>query len=78
MCKEAIEAGKKGNPFAYDVHRDQKYPQTTSKMIEMLQLGGVEVQYTDKEFKLENKIYAADSYIIYTAQPNGKYVKDLF
>jgi len=77
MCKEAVEQGKKGNPFAYVIPRDQKDPQTTSKMIEMLQLGGVEVQYTDKEFKLENKIYPANSYIIFTAQPNGKYAKDL-
>lgn len=78
MCKEAVEEGKAGNPFAFVVPREQRDPQTTSKMIEMLQLGGVEVQFTDKEFKLENKIYPANSYVIYTAQPNGKYVKDLF
>ncbi len=78
MGKSAIEEGKKGSPFAFVVPREQRDPQTTSKMIEMLQLGGVEVQFTDKEFKLDNKIYPANSYIIYTAQPYGKYVKDLF
>ena len=78
MGKEAIEEGKKGNPFAYVIPRDQKDPQTTSKMIEMLQMGGVEVNWTDKEFKLGSTIYPANSYIIYTAQPYGKYVKDLF
>ncbi|MFZ5948555.1 MAG: M14 family zinc carboxypeptidase [Stygiobacter sp.] len=78
MAKEAIEDGKKGNPFAYVIPRDQKDPQTTSKMIEMLQFGAVEVNWTDKEFKLGNTIYPANSYIIYLAQPNGKYVKDLF
>ncbi|MCX7874808.1 MAG: M14 family metallopeptidase [Melioribacteraceae bacterium] len=78
MAKEAIEDGKKGNPFAYVIPRDQKDPQTTSKMIEILQLGAVEVNWCDKEFKLGNTIYPANSYIIYLAQPNGKYVKDLF
>lgn len=78
MGKEAIEEGENGNPFAYVIPRDQKDPQTTSKMMEMLQLGGVEVNWTDKEFKLGSTIYPANSYIIYTAQPYGKYVKDLF
>ncbi|MHB8906933.1 MAG: M14 family metallopeptidase [Melioribacteraceae bacterium] len=78
MNKDAIEKGKEGNPFAYVIPRDQKDPQTTSKMIEMLQLGAVEVNFIDKEFKIDNTIYPANSYIIYTAQPNGRYVKDLF
>lgn len=78
MCKEAIEAGKAGSPFAYVIPRDQKDPQTTSKMIEILQLGAVEVNWSEKEFKHGNTIYPANSYVIYTAQPNGKYVKDLF
>lgn len=78
MCKEAIEAGKAGSPFAYVIPRDQKDPQTTSKMIEILQLGAVEVNWSENEFKLGNTIYPANSYVIYTAQPNGKYVKDLF
>lgn len=78
MGKEAIEEGKNGNPFAYVIPRDQKDPHTTSKMIEMLQMGGVEVNWSDKEFKLGSTIYPANSYIIYTAQPYGKYAKDLF
>ncbi|MFA7228402.1 MAG: M14 family metallopeptidase [Melioribacteraceae bacterium] len=78
MCKDAVEKGREGNPYAYIIPRDQKDPQTTSRMIEMLQLGAVEVQFSEKEFKIDNKIYPANSYIIYTAQPNGRYVKDLF
>lgn len=78
MNNEAIEDGKKGNPFAIVIPRDQKDPQTTAKMIEMLQLGAVEVNWTDKEFKIGNTIYPSNSYVIYLAQPNGKYVKDLF
>ncbi len=78
MGKEAVEKGKNEKPFAYIIPRDQKDPHTTSKMIEVLQLGGVEVHFSEKEFKIDNIIYPANSYIIFNAQPNGRYVKDLF
>jgi len=78
MGKEAIEKGLKGKPFAFVIPRDQNDPVSVSKMIEILQLGGVEVHFSDKQFTIENTIYPADSYIIYLSQPNGLYVKDLF
>jgi len=78
MAKEAIHKGKTEKPFAYIIPRQQNDPVTTSKMIEILQLGGVEVNFIDKEFQIDNVIYPANSYIIYLAQPNGRYVKDLF
>lgn len=78
MAQEAVQQGKEGHPFAYIIPRDQKDPQTTCKMIEMLQWGGVEVHFASREFNLADKIYPANSFVIYTAQPNGRYVKDLF
>ena len=78
MGKEAVEKGKTDEPFAYIIPRDQNDPVTVSKMIEILQTGAVEVNYSDKEFTIGNTIYPADSYIIYLSQPNGRYVKDLF
>ncbi|MEW6508255.1 MAG: M14 metallopeptidase family protein [Bacteroidota bacterium] len=77
MAKESIEKGKKEKPFAYVIPRDQNDPVTTSKMIEILQLGAVEVNFSGKEFVVDNIIYPANSYIIYLAQPNGRYAKDL-
>ena len=78
MCKDAVESGRKGNPFAYVIPRDQLDSYSTYKMIEALQTGGVEVYWTDKEFQVGNRIFPANSYIIYTAQSNGRYIKDLF
>lgn len=78
MGKDAVEDGKEGSPFAIIIPKNQNDPVTTSKMIEVLQMGDVEVQFSDAEFKIDNSIYPAESYIIYLAQPNGKYVKDLF
>ncbi|NMB82029.1 MAG: hypothetical protein GYA14_09450, partial [Ignavibacteria bacterium] len=77
MAKEAVEKGKNEKPFAYVIPRDQNDPVTTSKMIEILQMGAVEVNFSEKEFIVDNIIYPANSYIIYLAQPNGRYVKDL-
>ncbi len=78
MGKDAVEKGTAGKPYAYVIPRNQNDPETTSRMIEMLQTGGVEVHFADKKFTVENKIYPAESYVIYLAQPNGRYVKDLF
>lgn len=78
MGRDAIENGKKGNPYAYIIPRNQNDPVTTSKMIEILQEGAVEVHWMENDFIVENIIYPAESYVIFLAQPNGRYVKDLF
>ncbi|NUN10025.1 MAG: hypothetical protein HUU54_12710 [Ignavibacteriaceae bacterium] len=75
--KAAIKAGEEGNPYMYIIPREQNDPVTTSKMIEILQLGAVEVHFADKEFTIDNTIYPAESYVIYLNQPYGRYVKDL-
>ncbi len=78
MGKDAVEKGKAGNPFAYVIPTRQNDPVTVSKMIEILQMGGVEVHFSKNEFKIENVIYPAESYVIFLSQPYGRYVKDLF
>ena len=78
MGKDAIEKGKTGNPYAYVIPRNQNDPVTTSRMIEILQEGAVEVNWMENEFKIDNITYPAQSYVIFLAQPNGRYAKDLF
>ena len=78
MGKDAVEKGKAGNPYAYIIPRNQNDPVTTSKMIDILQQGAVEVNWAEKEFKIDNVTYPAESYIVFLAQPNGRYAKDLF
>lgn len=78
MGKDAVEKGKTGNPYAYIIPRNQNDPVTTSRMIEILQEGAVEVNWMEKEFIIDNITYPAKSYVIFLAQPNGRYAKDLF
>jgi hypothetical protein len=78
MGKDAVGKGKVGNPYAYIIPRNQNDPVTTSKMIEILQEGAVEVNWMENDFKLDNVTYPAQSYVIFLAQPNGRYLKDLF
>lgn len=78
MGKDAVEKGKQGNPYAYVIPRNQNDPVTTSRMIEILQEGAVEVHWMENEFKIDNITYPSQSYVIFLAQPNGRYAKDLF
>lgn len=78
MGKDAVEKGKIGNPYAYIIPRYQNDPITTSRMIEILQEGAVEVNWSESEFRIDNITYPAESYVIFLAQPNGRYAKDLF
>lgn len=78
MGKDAIEKGKTEKPFAYIIPRGQNDPVTTTKMIDILQMGAVDINFSEKEFKIDNVTYPANSYIVFLAQPNGRYVKDLF
>ncbi len=70
MGKDAIEKGKTGNPYAYVIPRNQNDPVTTSKMIEILQEGAVEVNWMENEFKIDNITYPATKlcYILSSAE----------
>lgn len=78
MGKDAVEKGRNGEPYAFIIPRNQNDPVTTSKMIEILQEGAVEVNWMENEFKIDNITYPSQSYVIFLTQPNGRYAKDLF
>jgi len=52
-------------------------PGTAIKMINVLRLGGVEIERASTAFSVGDKQYPADSYVIRGAQPFAPYVKDL-
>lgn len=73
MAYDAIEKGKNEQPYAFVIPAGQK----DTKILEILMLAGVEIYKAKENFIADQKNYSAGSYIIYLAQPYGRYVKDL-
>jgi len=77
MNKDAIEKGKNEPPFAFLIPPNQLDKITLAKMIEILMFGGVEVHKSTEKFYADGREFPEGTYIIYLAQPNGRYAKDL-
>ncbi|MBI4462277.1 MAG: hypothetical protein HY653_05170 [Acidobacteria bacterium] len=77
MGRRAIEAGKKGDPYAWVFPPDQHDPPALAKLMELLWLSGVEVHRAEKPFQADGKDYPAGSYVILLAQPFRAFAKDL-
>jgi hypothetical protein len=75
--KRQVEMGKKGDPFAIVVPRDQSDRPTVVKMLQTLALGGVEVHQAQAAFTADKVSYPAGSYVILLAQPFRPYAKDM-
>ncbi len=75
--KRQIEAGRKGDPYAIVVPREQPDRPTVVKLLQTLALGGVEIHQARKPFTADGREYAAGDYVIPMAQPFRAYVKDL-
>jgi hypothetical protein len=75
--KNQIEQGRKGDPFAVVVPRDQRDRPTVARMLQVLALGGVEIHQARTDFRAEGKGYKAGDYVILMAQPFRGYAKDM-
>ena len=64
-------------PFAFVIPPDQKDMSTAIKMMNVLQMGGVEVYKAKESFMAGGYLYPQDTYIIYLAQPYGGFAKAL-
>jgi hypothetical protein len=79
MARDQVAAGKRGSPYAYVVpaQAEQHDGLTAAKMIEILQLGDVEIHRSPAALEVEGKKYGPGAYVILMAQPNRGYAKDL-
>jgi hypothetical protein len=77
MGRRAVEKGRAGSPFAFIVPTDQRDPNATAKLVNLLIEGGVEVQQAQEPFHVDNVTYAAGTAIVPMAQPYRAYVKTL-
>ncbi|HXE76119.1 MAG TPA: M14 metallopeptidase family protein [Candidatus Xenobia bacterium] len=77
MGRNAIEAGKKGNPYAWVFPPHQHDGGALYRLLEILRFAGVEVHRAEKAFKAGDTEYPAGSYVILMAQPFRAYAKDM-
>jgi len=73
MSKQSIEVKDRNQPYAFVITKDQPDYLTTLKMIEILQLGGVEVYQATRDFIGDGRFYPAGSFVVLVAQPNKAY-----
>ena len=77
MGRDAIEAGEAGEPTAYIIPAEQWDPGEADALVNVLLVGGIEIERAAADFTANGKAYAEGSYIIYGAQSFLPYVVDL-
>jgi hypothetical protein len=77
MARDQIAAGKKGDPYAYVISTEQQDWPTALKLVDVLDMGAVEVSRAKTAFTACVRQYPAGSFVVPMAQPNRGYAKDL-
>ncbi|MGC8747165.1 MAG: M14 family metallopeptidase, partial [Candidatus Saccharicenans sp.] len=73
MSKQSIEVREKNQPYAFVISKNQPDYLTALKMIEVLQMGGVEVHQAKQDFIADGRFYPAGSFVVLLAQPYKAY-----
>ena len=77
MGQRAVDAGRRGGPFAFVIPPDQRDPLAAAKLEELLILGAIEIERTLEPFRADETPYPAGTDLILLAQPYRAYVKTL-
>jgi len=68
---------KYGGPYAYVIPAEQVDPASTSRLLEILRRGEIEIRQAASDFDAEKHHFAKGSYIIILGQPYGAFAKTL-
>jgi hypothetical protein len=77
MGRRAVEAGRRGGPFAFLVPPEQRDPHAAARLEQLLLDGAVEIHRALEPFRADGDPYPAGTDIILMAQPYRAYVKTL-
>jgi hypothetical protein len=81
LLRNFYEVGERAvartSPYAFVIPREQADVGAAQKMVDLLNFGGVEVEWANDPFTAGGKRYSKGSYIIHMQQPNSSYAKTL-
>lgn len=77
MGRDAIAKGDTDKPYAYVIPREQWNRGEDVNLVNILQVGGVEIHRASSDFQAGGKKYPVGSFIIYAAQAFRPYAVDL-
>ena len=77
MGEKAIRLGKEEPPYAYLVSPEQRDFSSAIRMLQILHLGGIEVDIAQEPFNADGIEYPKGTYVIYAAQPYRNHIRDL-
>ena len=77
MARASMEAGSRGNPYAYIVAPQQWDQPTSLEFLERLAASGVVVERARSAFQADGKSYPAGTFVLPAAQPFRPYLVDL-
>jgi hypothetical protein len=77
-AERSIQAGLESSPKAWLLPPDNKNERAVKRMIDILLLGGVEVDVATADFEADGRTYLKGTLVVSRNQPYGSHVKDLF
>jgi hypothetical protein len=77
MGRNAVEAGRRGGPFAFIIPPEQFDPHAANKLRQLLLDGAVEIHRAIEPFRVADVVYPAGTDLVLMAQPFRAYAKTL-
>jgi hypothetical protein len=77
MGRKQLALGAAEAPYAYVIPSGQRDPSAVQRLVEVLRLGGVEVDRATAPFRANGREYPSGSYVVNLAQPFRAHAKDL-
>ena len=78
VSRRVIESGTDGAPIAWLIPSDNRDPAAVRRLVDVLLLGGVEIDVAGGPVEADGRTYPAGTLVIRREQPYGSHVKDLF
>ncbi len=77
LGRKEVALGAAGGPWAYVLPAGQADAHAVARLVEVLRVGGVEVELAAAPFTAGGRAYGAGSYVVRMAQPYRAHAKDL-